>query len=195
VIQEREVRRVGGNARIPIDVRIIAATHRDLEALVASGAFRADLYYRLNVVRVDVPPLRERREDVAPLLDAFAERLGPFRLHEEARDILLAHDWPGNVRELENEVRRLAAIVGRGGEVRAAHLSPAILGRGPAPPADASLVEGVWRLDDVEKEMLVRALRRSRGNKALAARLLGLPKTSFYHRLERHGLHEATGGS
>jgi transcriptional regulator with GAF, ATPase, and Fis domain len=192
VLQEREIRRVGGTERIQVDVRVIAATHRDLEAFVAAGKFRADLFYRLNVLRLEVPPLRERREDVAALVEHFASA-SAISLEPQARELLLAHEWPGNVRELENEMRRLAAIVPQGGTVRPGLLSASVTGR-PAPPQaapaeDGPPILGVWKLDELEKEMILRALRRAHGNKALAARLLGLAKSSFYHRLEHFGLH------
>ncbi|MCW8139080.1 MAG: sigma 54-interacting transcriptional regulator [Planctomycetota bacterium] len=201
VLQEREVRRVGGEGRIAVDARVVAATHRDLEAMVARGEFRADLYYRLNVVRLEVPPLRERLEDVPALLDHFLVEHGGGRVRLEplTREMLLAHPWPGNVRELENEVRRLVVLAGAEGVVRPGLLSPAVVGR-PSPrgsevaeaPGDEEErpITGVWRLEDLEREMLLRALRRARGNKTLAARLLGLAKTSLYHRLARHGLEQ-----
>ncbi len=201
VLQERELRRVGGEARIPIDVRVIAATHRDLEAMVAAGTFRGDLFYRLNVVRLEVPPLRERLEDLPALLDHFLAQAGQgrLRLEPQARELLLAHGWPGNVRELENEVRRLAILVGPDGVVRPSLLSPTVLGRlsAPASPAaphasapapDEVPIVGVWRLEEVEREMLRRALKVARGNKTTAAKLLGLAKTSLYNRLEKAGL-------
>ncbi len=201
VLQEREVRRVGGEQRIAVDVRVLAATHRDLEAMVAAGTFRADLYYRLNVVRLEVPPLRERLEDVPALLDHFLAGLGKGRLQVEpqARELLLAHAWPGNVRELENEVRRLEALAGPDGVVRPSLLSPALLGRptaaAPRRPAggepvdpDEPVIAGVWRLEDVEREMIRRALTLARGNKTTAAKLLGLAKTSLYNRMQKHGL-------
>src|SRR5581483_2174247 len=119
VLQEKEVRRVGGSAPIPVDVRLVAATNRDLDAMVAQGAFRQDLYYRLTVVRLEVPPLRERVHDVPALIDHFVARTGvELTIDPRARELLLAHPWPGNVRELENEVSRLSVLAGRGGTVR-----------------------------------------------------------------------------
>jgi transcriptional regulator with GAF, ATPase, and Fis domain len=197
VIQEREVRRLGGRTAIPVDVRLVAATHRNLEAMVAKGEFRADLYYRLNVVRIEVPPLRERPEDASILIDRL-ERRHEISLEPQTRELLLAWSWPGNVRELENELLRLSVVVGRGGTARPAHLSPAILGRPPAATAssDEPPLEGVWALKDLEKVMIERALRKTQGNRSLAARLLGLPKSSLYDRMQKHGLHgvpESTG--
>jgi transcriptional regulator with GAF, ATPase, and Fis domain len=199
VLQEREIRRLGGEERIPVSVRVLAATHRDLEAMVAQGRFRADLYYRLNVVRLEIPPLRARLEDVPALLDHFLADAGGgrIRIDPQARELLLSHGWPGNVRELENEVRRLVVLADDDGVIRPGLLSPSVLGRAAATPARAPIggtdaadvpIEGIWRLDDLEREMLLRALRRARGNKTTAAKMLGLAKTSLYNRLEKHGL-------
>ena len=189
VLQERVMRRVGGHEPISVDVRVVAATHRNLEEMIARGTFRADLYYRLNVVRVEVPPLRERPEDTSALLAALEARHG-IAIEPQARELLLAYTWPGNVRELENELQRLAVVVGPRGLVRPSQLSAAILGRRSSAPAGGEApIEGVWSLRDLEKEMIERALRRADGNRAHAARLLGIPKSSLYDRLEKHGLH------
>jgi transcriptional regulator with GAF, ATPase, and Fis domain len=202
VLEEREVRRVGGEARIPVDVRLVGATHRDLEAMIAQGTFRQDLYYRLKVVRIDVPPLRERPEDVVALLDRFLSPEGEPKtaVDPQARELLLAYPWPGNVRELANECHRLRVLAGPGGVVRPPLLSEAILARagvGPQParapldPAaapDERPIEGLMPLAEVEKEMVRRALPRASGNKTLAAQRLGIPKTSLYHMLERYQL-------
>jgi transcriptional regulator with PAS, ATPase and Fis domain len=191
VLQEGELRRVGGVERVAIDVRIVCATHRDLEALVAAGRFRADLFYRLNVMRIELPPLRERVEDLPPLIERFVARAPrPLRFEPLAREMLLNYSWPGNVRELENEIRRLAVLVADDGVVRPGLLSPAILGRPPAPDVQASAggVDGVWRLEELEREMVQRALAVTEGKKAAAARLLGIPKTSLYRKIERYGL-------
>ena len=187
VLQERVMRRVGGHEPISVDVRVVAATHRNLEEMIARGTFRADLYYRLNVVRVEVPPLRERPEDTSTLLAALEDRHG-IAIEPQARELLLGYAWPGNVRELENELQRLAVVVGPRGVVRPSQLSPAILGRRSAPAGGEAPIEGVWNLRDLEKEMIERALRRADGNRAQAARLLGIPKSSLYDRLEKHGL-------
>jgi transcriptional regulator with GAF, ATPase, and Fis domain len=200
VLEEREVRRVGGSSPVRVDVRIVAATHRDLEAMVARGEFRADLFYRLNVVRIEIPPLRERIEDVPALLDHFlAKEDANVVLEPQTRELLLTHGWPGNVRELANEVSRLAVLAGSGGRIGPGLLSATILGRHAKPvavePDGEAPIEGVWRLDDLEKEMIERALRRAQGKKILAARLLGIPKTSLYNRLEKHGLHKPEAGA
>jgi len=198
VLQEKAVRRLGGHEPIPVDVRLVAATNRDVDAMVASGELRADLFYRLNVLRIEVPPLRERIEDVPALIDHFLSRLGSkITLEPAARELLLSYPWPGNVRELENELARLAVVVEAGGVVRPSHLSPGILrpafgvaapSSGGSAPAAEPAIEGVWRLEEIEKEMVQRALRAAGGNKTVAARLLGIPKSSLYHRLEKHGI-------
>jgi DNA-binding NtrC family response regulator len=163
--------------------------------MIARGEFRADLYYRLNVVRIEVPPLRERTDDIAAIV-AKLEGQHQISLEPQVRELLLAYAWPGNVRELENELRRLAVLVGAGGTVRPAQLSPAILGQRSAPAAPATdgaerPIEGVWALKDLEKEMIARALRHCGGNRAHAARMLGLPKSSLYDRMMKHGFHAA----
>jgi transcriptional regulator with GAF, ATPase, and Fis domain len=195
-LQERTIRRVGGVTAIPIDVRIIAATHQDLEALIAAGRFRSDLYYRLNVVRIEVPPLRERLACLPALIDHF---LAPFAgqdlsVEPQVRELLVAYPWPGNVRELQNEIRRLAVLAGPGGVIRPGLLSHAILAfAGRAPRAEprletAPLLPDVWRLEDVEREAILRAIRQCGGNKTNAAKLLGIPKTTLYHRLDKLGI-------
>jgi transcriptional regulator with GAF, ATPase, and Fis domain len=195
VLQERTVRRLGGSQTIAIDVRVLAATHHDLERLVAEGLFRADLYYRLNVVRLEVPPLRARLACVPALVDHFFARFASqgVVIEPAVRDLLGAYPWPGNVRELQNEVHRLTVLAGPGGVIRPGMLAPAILahaGRGPRPaPADEGVPDPVlpdtWRLEDIEREAILRALRRCGGNKTSAAKLLGIPKTTLYHRLEK----------
>lgn len=197
VLQERTIRRLGGDTVIPVDVRIVGATHQDLDAMVADGRFRADLYYRLNVVRIEVPPLRERLACVPALIDHFLAGFAEQKLviEPQVRELLLTYPWPGNVRELQNEVRRLAVLAGPGGTIRPGLLSASILahaGQGPRGPSDAEstepLLPGLWRLEEVEREAIARALRQCRGNKTSAAKLLGIPKTTLYHRMEKLGL-------
>ncbi|GJD48916.1 Transcriptional regulatory protein ZraR [Methylobacterium crusticola] len=200
-LQERIVTPVGGRP-VRVDARVVAATHRDLPALVAAGAFRADLFYRLNVVPIALPPLRERLADILPLAEHFLrEAVGregrpAMRLGAGAAARLLAHPWPGNVRELRNAVERAAVLV-RGAEIRAGDLD-----LGPdAPPAEADWLAGdlpgaVARL---ETAMIARALRETGGNRAEAARRLGIQRQLLYAKIERYGLGgavsgEATGG-
>jgi two-component system, NtrC family, response regulator AtoC len=183
VLQEREVHPVGAAFPVPIDVRVIAVTHRDLEALSAEGRFRPDLYYRLNVILIEVPPLRDRPEDLVPLAAHFiakhAPRLRrePVSLSPDVLELFRGYHWPGNVRELENAIER-ALVLGRGAVIEVADL-PASL-RKPA-SADASRVRS---LSETERDEIVKALESVGGNKAAAARLLGLDRKTLYRKLE-----------
>jgi two-component system response regulator PilR (NtrC family) len=192
VLQTREFERVGGSEPIKVDVRLVAATHRDLEAEVRAGRFREDLYYRLNVVQIRVPPLRERREDVLPLADHFLRRFGAehgrtgLRLSTEARRRLDEYSFPGNVRELENLIERAVAL-STDDEVPLdalpAPLRPAAktLGDGPL-PSGFSLEA---HLASIERELIDRALAEARGVKKDAAAKLGLTFRQFRHRLKK----------
>jgi DNA-binding NtrC family response regulator len=194
VLQERRLRRVGGNEEISVDVRVVSATHRDLAREVAAGRFREDLYYRLKVVQVEVPPLRERREDIPVLVDAFLARLhdeqgasgrAKPQISRECLERLLAHDWPGNVRELQNELTRMHAL---GGELLGpelvAHLSkaPRLAGQGG--------VRGLVgrRMEDVEAELIRATIESTGGKRGEAARILGIPRRTFYNRLKALGI-------
>jgi transcriptional regulator with GAF, ATPase, and Fis domain len=187
VLQEREFRRVGGNRTRKAEVRIIAATNRDLPAAMARGSFREDLYYRLHVFEIALPPLRDRVQDILPLAEAFLEELGQRvgrpagGLSRAARDVLLSYSWPGNVRELRNVLER-ATILCDGGLIAAEHL-PRDLGRRPA---DGRLA-GV-DLRGAERELIVRALQSARNNRSHAARLLGITRAQLYRRLAKHGI-------
>ena len=201
VLQEREFQRVGGTRTLRADVRVIAATNRDLAAAIARGQFREDLYYRLNVFEIHVPPLRERAEDILPLAQAFLDELGQTMgrpaagISRDAREWLLAYAWPGNVRELRNAIER-AILLCDGGLITREHL-PAAVGR-PEPAraaganggrdAEAPLPAGGVDLEDVERSFVERALRDARGNKSKAARLLGLTRAQLYSRIEKYGL-------
>jgi transcriptional regulator with GAF, ATPase, and Fis domain len=191
-LQEREIQRLGGTRTIKVDVRVIAATNRDLAAAMKRNEFREDLYYRLRVFEIRLPPLRERRDDILPLAEAFLadlERtLGRHAagLSQEAREILLAHDWPGNIRELHNALER-AVILCDGGLITGEHLP-----LGPARQAmkeeePRALPEGT-NLEVMEKALIERALTQARHNKSKAARLLGLTRAQLYFRLEKYGL-------
>ena len=183
-LQEREVRPIGGDEALEVRCRVIVAANQDLKRLVAERRFREDLYYRLDVLRIVLPPLRERREDLPALLaHAFARAGRPDpEVALEALEALVAWRWPGNVRELENEVRRLVARAP--GRIELAHLSPEL--RGEA----AGQREGFQgkTMADVEREMVIAALRRCRGNKSQAARELGVSRGTLYQLIERHGL-------
>ncbi|MFZ4499094.1 MAG: sigma-54-dependent transcriptional regulator [Burkholderiales bacterium] len=183
-LQEREVERVGGSRALPVDIRVIATSNRDMVAHVAAGAFREDLYYRLNVFPLIIPPLRERPEDIL-LLAAALLRQHDSRaaLADCACAALQAHDWPGNVRELANVMQR-AAILAPGPEVRAQHLMlrPAVAQapRPPAPPAAAGT-----DLRSLERQAVLDALAASGGNRRLAAERLAMPERTLRHKLAR----------
>ncbi len=182
-LQEREFVPVGSTQPRKVDVRVIAATNRDLAAAVAAGEFRQDFFYRLNVVTLEVPPLRERREDVLPLAERLlaASGLPPQKLSAEARARLAAHRWPGNVRELENALAR--AMILSGDAPISAELFAFEPGSKGARPVAELLGEG-FNLDGFERDLIYAALERAGGNKAAAARLLGISRRRLYSRLE-----------
>jgi transcriptional regulator with GAF, ATPase, and Fis domain len=192
VLQERELQRLGGTRTIKVDVRVIAATNRDLEAAMQRNEFREDLYYRLHVFEIRLPPLRERRDDILLLTDAFLadlERSLGRRcagLSQEAREILLAHDWPGNIRELRNALER-AVILCDGGLITGEQL-PLRTARKTAPEAPPNALPEGTNLEVMEKAMIQKALAQARHNKSKAARLLGLTRAQLYFRLEKYGL-------
>jgi len=190
VLQEREFQRLGGTRVQKANVRVIAATNRDLHAALGRGELREDLYYRLHVFAICLPPLRERPEDIPALVEHFITALGPAVLgrpaagiSREAHERLLAHSWPGNVRELRNAVER-ALILSDGEMITPEHL--------PAPPETPPAAEAAPResldLETTERELVERALRHAGQNKAKAARLLGLTRTKLYTRMQRFGL-------
>ena len=190
VLQEREFERVGESHTVKIDVRVIAATHSDLTKMVAEGEFREDLFYRLNVIPVQLPPLRERREDIPLLVQHFIERLGAesgrgaVTMSQEAVRHLMAFHWPGNIRQLENAVERALAFTMGRGQIEVTDLPPEIQNQ-PAAGADAQ----VWFPDEgidferyieaVELSLIRRSLERTRGNKRQAAKLLNLKRTTL----------------
>ncbi|HEV2387771.1 MAG TPA: sigma-54 dependent transcriptional regulator [Candidatus Acidoferrales bacterium] len=190
VLQEREFERLGGTKTLKVDVRLIAATNRDLRAALEEGTFREDLYYRLNVVAIDIPPLRERKEDIPPLAQFFVERFAresgkPVQgLTPAALEILMNFHWPGNVRELENIIER-GVTFAAGAMLDAADIR---LDR-PLAPADAApvLPEGV-SLEQWEEEIIREAVRRANGNKSQAARALGLSRNALRYRLSKMGV-------
>jgi transcriptional regulator with PAS, ATPase and Fis domain len=200
VLQEREFQRLGGTRTLRADVRVIAATNRDLAQAIARQQFRDDLYYRLNVFGIQVPPLRERPDDVLLLAQTFLEELGRTMgrpaagISRDAREWLLAYHWPGNVRELRNAIER-AILLCDGGLITREHL-PAAVGRPEPARADlvvlgdsaAPLPTGGVDLEDVERSFIERALQTARGNKSKAARLLGLTRAQLYSRLEKYSL-------
>ncbi|WP_462410133.1 sigma-54 interaction domain-containing protein [Neobacillus sp. Marseille-QA0830] len=212
VLQEMELHRVGGHKPIPVDVRIIAATHRDLEKLVEEGDFRQDLYYRLNVIKMDIPPLKERKEDIPYIAKALLEKLEPkfYRKGLEISDAvmqrLIQHSWPGNIRELENVLERSINVLD-GKTVQLIHL-PLYLrdheskekeeNDGPScanslfSPNPSSIPLAVQPLKEtlaqVERQAIIKALAQANGNKIEAAKLLKVSKTSFYDKCNLYGI-------
>jgi DNA-binding NtrC family response regulator len=187
VLQEREVKPVGSTERRRIDVRIIAATNRDLEAGIKSGSFRQDLYFRLNVVQIKMPALRERKSDIPLLvtsfLDKFSDPQRPARTtSEDAMRRLIAHDWPGNVRELENAIERAVAL-GSGPILHVADLPSSL----QYPTADrVPERDELLPLDELERRAILRTLRQTTGDKLAAARILGIGKTTLYRKLKQY---------
>jgi DNA-binding NtrC family response regulator len=187
-LQERRFFRVGGATEIAVDVRVIAATHRDLAADVREGLFRDDLYYRLNVINIRIPPLRERIEDVPLLAQEFLDRLAHelgrevSGISEEALRLLMDHDWPGNVRELENAVER-ALVTCKSGVLGATDF--AFLTRREAPEGGASLPPGLT-LQEREKDYIAATLARLSGNVKAAAEALGIDRSTLYEKIKRY---------
>jgi DNA-binding NtrC family response regulator len=194
VLQEHELRRVGGNEMIPIDVRVLAATNRDLKALVAESRFREDLYYRLNGITIGLPPLRERRQDLPLLAQHFVDKHArssgrPVRhLADEALALLAEHDWPGNVRELEHVIER--AVVLASTEVLLADHLPAEIRHPVEPPL--RLPRNRMTLEEVKRWHVTQVLQDTGGNKQKAAELLGIDRRTLYRILAREATEEAT---
>jgi len=197
VLQDRRIRPVGSLFWRQAEFRIIAATNRDLAAEVERGAFRRDLYYRLNVVTVRMPPLRERKQDIPALVEHFLSRYpGERRLAPEVLEVMLSYDWPGNVRELENCIERLVAL-NSGPVLRIADLPTGLQNhlRGQGPHPLARLCEpnqdssgGVLPLEEVEKRTILDALAYTQGDHLKAARLLGIGRTTLYRKLRQYRL-------
>jgi transcriptional regulator with PAS, ATPase and Fis domain len=200
VLQERQFERVGGTATVQADVRLIAATNRNLDVAVERGQFREDLFYRLNVFAVHLPPLRERGDDVLLLADHFVRTLGARMgkgetgLSRDAREALLAHAWPGNIRELQNAVER-ALIVSDAGLITAAQLGLVSRARRPAPTERAATMPSTTSpepfkqsLPEWERQVVSDALKAAHGNKVRAAKLLGLTRSQLYTKLKHLGL-------
>jgi two-component system response regulator AtoC len=214
VLQEKEVRPVGSNQRVKVDVRVIAATNRDLEAAYKNGTFRKDLYFRLNVVTLFVPSLRERRSDIPMLVHWFLERYAPggeTHVASAAMKALMQYDWPGNVRELENCVERAVAL-GNGTVIDLGDLPPSIASGASAPSGppvrvasktavlDPDLAESIRAaepsrsplsttdLEDIERATIQRVFEQVNGDKALAGRMLGISRATLYRKLKRYNI-------
>ncbi|HWT79246.1 MAG TPA: sigma-54 dependent transcriptional regulator [Candidatus Methylomirabilis sp.] len=191
-LEERVLERVGDNKLIRVDVRVLAATNKDLTKAIQAGEFREDLYYRLNVVPLQIPPLRERREDIRPLVQHFLKRLGAsprLTITPEAFKALESYEWPGNVRELENALER-AMIFHREDAITLADLPETV--RTPKVKETASLPvslpEAGISLEEVEKELILRALQKHDWNQSRAARYLGITRHTLLYRIEKHNI-------
>jgi len=209
-LQEKEVRPVGATQAVPISARVLAATNRDLSAMVAQGLFRKDLYYRLNIVNLKLPPLRERREDIAVLAAHFLERMhiekgASHSFSEDAVRLMTQYDWPGNVRELENAIERACALSSGpvlhmadlptqlqdfGAHRRQTDLTAATEASDEVSSAHASPDGSVVSIADMEKHAILGTIRQLKGDKLMAARLLGIGKTTLYRKLKEYGLTE-----
>jgi DNA-binding NtrC family response regulator len=193
VLQEKEVRPVGSNQRTRVDVRVMAATNRDLESAYKAGTFRKDLYFRLNVVTVHLPPLRERRSDVPMLVHWFLERLrpqAPVQVTPEAIKCMLEYDWPGNVRELENCLER-AVTLGEHSFIGVADLPPAISELAlKVPQSTGNLMASLHStdLEDIERATIQRVFEQVNGDKALAGKMLGISRATLYRKLKRYNI-------
>lgn len=206
VLQEKEVRPVGSNQKIKVDVRVIAATNRDLETAYKEGKFRKDLYFRLNVVTVHLPPLRERKSDVPVLMHYFLDKLAPgenFTISDAAMKLMLQYDWPGNVRELENCVERAVAL-GDGKTIDLQDLPPALNAdptvdlHGEHRPAQAlpdREASADSDLEQLERATIQRVFDQVRGDKALARKMLGISRATLYRKLKRYNIGLEKGAS
>jgi len=193
-LQEGVIERIGSNKPITVDLRVVSSTHRDLPARIREDAFREDLYYRLNVFDIRLPPLRERREDVAHLADYFLRRFARELAREapaltpEALRLLERHAWPGNVRELQNLMERVA-VLAAGPEVDAGFFTMLLSTGSERPPEEAP--EGLAlqpAVEELERKLILRALGAADDNKAEAARLLGISERTLWYKLKRYGL-------
>jgi DNA-binding NtrC family response regulator len=197
-LQERTIRPVGANREVPIDVRVIAATNRDLAAMVDAGTFRTDLYFRLRVVPLLVPPLRGRREDILPLSRHFIaqtcalNRCGPCALSAEALDALHRYSWPGNVRELENAIERAVVLSEGQPHIRLHDLPPEVSGgpsaSAPTAPESPAAGERVMTLAEVEKRHVLETLARFAGHRRKTAQALGIGENTLWRRLKKWGV-------
>ncbi|MGB9105763.1 MAG: sigma 54-interacting transcriptional regulator, partial [Terriglobales bacterium] len=189
-IQEKEIRPVGSTKRVNINVRILAATNRNLEAAVADGTFRRDLYFRLNVLSLKIPPLRDRKQDIPLLTEHFLERMsrntGSQRtLSEEALQVMMGYDWPGNVRELENCLERACAL-SSGPTIQTADLPSPIQNANHPMLTEATNGGKIVPIADLERDAILRTIDQLKGDKLLAARLLGIGKTTLYRKLKEY---------
>lgn len=191
VLQEKSFERLGSTETLAVDVRIIAATNQNLSAAIAKGTFREDLYYRLNVMRINLPPLRSRKEDIPLLVNHFLGKFDPThskKISSEAMKILSCHLWPGNIRELQNVIER-ALIVCQGPEIQPAHLPKEMLGSMTDTPGPIlNLPEHGLSLDELEKHLIIKALEKHNNNQTKAAKYLGISRPTLLYRLQKHGI-------
>ncbi len=191
VLEERAFERVGGAKTLQVDVRLVAATNKDLKKLVSEGKFRDDLFYRLSVVTIDLPPLRERRDDIPLLVKAFLEEFGRENSKQvrevtpEALNVLLAYDWPGNVRELRNAIEQMVVLA------RAERLTvrdmPAVI-RGSADLTKINVVRAGMTVEEAERQLIVQALKETNGNRTKAAQKIGISRRTLHRKLKEFGL-------
>jgi transcriptional regulator with PAS, ATPase and Fis domain len=192
VLQERTIRHLGDTREIPVDVRVIAATNKAVQESLDSGAVRKDLYYRLSVITIHIPPLRERVEDVPLLVDHFLKKheknykKAVTGIEPVAMAALMKYSWPGNVRELENLVEMLLAY-GKSPVVRLSELPERIL-HGSTQRKPGTLGDEVIKLKEAERQLIINALNKSKGNKSLAAQMLGISRKSLYKKLDDYGI-------
>ncbi|KZL92917.1 transcriptional regulatory protein ZraR [Clostridium magnum DSM 2767] len=195
VLQEKEFERVGGNDTIKVDVRILAATNRNLLDMVKKGEFREDLFYRLNVIPIEIPPLRERKEEIPSLIKFFINRYsinikkGEIKFSAEALEALVNYKWIGNIRELENFIERLV-ILNDGKTIKIADLPKEILNNSSESTEFAIPDEGI-NLDEVEKSLIVQALKKANNNRTKAAKLLGITRHTLLYRMEKYNIKES----
>ncbi len=194
VLQDRVVTPLGGETPIPLDVRVIAATNRSLETAVAEGDLREDIFYRLNVVTISLPPLRDRRDDIPLLVRHFLEKFGQpqCKVSPEAWDILSRGQWPGNVRQLENAIQRALVLQRKPGEITAEDLPPELAAPSPRPVIAGSQFpdEGI-NLEENEKVLIQMALAKAANNQTRAAQLLGISRHVLLYRMQKYGLRQA----
>jgi DNA-binding NtrC family response regulator len=188
VMQEKEITRVGGNQVIKVDFRAVAATNKDLPTLVKEGTFRPDLYYRLDVFGITLPPLRERREDIPLLADHFLRKYAHAmnkrftQISRAGLDVLMSYGWPGNVRELENAIER-AMVIGREPEIQA--------GDFPLQVSAPTRPEGGLALEDVERAYILQTLESFEWNQTRAAKVLGIDRVTLYNKIKKYGFKKA----
>jgi two-component system response regulator PilR (NtrC family) len=194
VLQERKIRRVGASNEVPVDTRVIAATNRDIRPMVADGSFRQDLFFRISVIPLNVPPLRERREDIPDLAEHFIKKFcarsgKKLRLSDEAVNVLQNRQWPGNVRELEHTIERAVALANGDGEIAARHCTDDVTSprtRGVDLPTEGFNFESY--IEGIEKDFVEEAMRRTANNQTRAAELLGIKVHSLRYLLDKHRL-------